>query len=73
MYDLNFYWKKIIELKKGERVGNHRGIIFHNGDYMLLEAEEGAKKLRVWMRLDSCRAFIHSRESGKYAPIFSGR
>ena len=44
MEDLNFYWKKIIELKKGERVGNHRGVIFHYGDYILLEAAEGAKK-----------------------------
>jgi hypothetical protein len=42
--ELNFYWQQISALEKGQRTGNDRGVVFHRGDYMLLEAEEGIKK-----------------------------
>jgi len=44
MTDLEFYWQEIIKLKEGERTGNARGVVFHCGEYMLLEAEDGAKQ-----------------------------
>lgn len=52
MTDLTYYWKKIIELKEGERTGNECGVVFHKGDYMLLEAEQGSKRTNC---LDAAR------------------
>lgn len=44
MSDLDYYWKKILDLKDGDRIGNERGTVFCYRDYMLLETEEGAKR-----------------------------
>lgn len=52
MTDLDFYWKRIIELKEGDRVGNYRGLVTNYGEYMLLEVEHGAKRTNC---LDSAR------------------
>lgn len=66
MSNLDFWWKQIIELKKGERAGNEKGVVFCYEDYMLLESEEGAKKTSC---LDAARFLAGNYEFNEVKEI----